>query len=120
MTPQLYVELSTNLEVAAFEEWLGREWARMWYAPEPAVYPVPPETWIGPPAEPPPEAYNWYYSHAVAMAPTGGVYVLDDDVMAFATAAQTLSNGQSYSYDLANEAKTWEQLSAAAQAVLGS
>lgn len=117
MTPQLYLELDSNIEIARLEEWIGREYARSISA---SAYPVPPDNWIGPPVEPPPEAFTWFYSRAVPYGAniSGGVYLLYDDVVAFATQAQTLSDGESYSLDIVANAKTYEQLSAAAQAVM--
>jgi hypothetical protein len=118
MDPQMYIELASNLEVAAFEEWVGREYARSIASPH---YPVWPDTWDGEPppwaAEnyPPPETFTYFYTRCVLkgapMVDAGGIYVLYDDVVTFATQAQTLSNGQSYSYDIAANMKTFEQLS---------
>jgi len=112
--PQTYVELETNIEVARFEEWVGREYARSLAA----AYPVPPDQWIGPPALPPPEAFTWFYTRAMARVPNGGVYLLYDDVVAFATQAQTLTDGTSYSYDIGANARTYAQLTAAGQAAV--
>jgi hypothetical protein len=114
MDPQTYIECDTNLEVAAVEEWIGREYARSLSS----VYPVPPETWIGPPTEPPPEAFTFFYVRATPKAANGGVLVMYDAVLAFATQAQQLSTGQSFSYDLVNNQKTYEQLSEAAKTAL--
>lgn len=132
MTPQLYLELPTNLNVAACEEWLGREYARdyhatavansyanaafaeAYFANGGAEYPYPPDSWIGPPSEPPPEAYTFFYLRAMPMANTGGVIVLDDQIVRFATQHQTLSNGEDYFLDVTANAKTVDQLSAAA------
>jgi hypothetical protein len=139
MDPQLYLEFETNLEVAAFEEWLGREWARQWlseciasnwvdkayaqahYANTGEFYPIPPD-YLAPgiPDPPPPDVWTWYYSRAKPLPGSGGVFVLYDHIMSFTGIVNlhTLSTGQTYSIDIAANAKTYEQLSVAAQTVL--
>jgi hypothetical protein len=117
MTPQLYIELDTNLEIAKLEEWIGREYCRS----VPCDYPQAPTEWDGMPPpwppenQPPANAYTYFYTHAKAKDGNGGVYKLDDAVIGFATQAQALSDGSSYSLDLTANAKTFEQLTPAGQ-----
>jgi hypothetical protein len=120
MEPQLYVELDTDLQTEKFREWVGREFARD-YGLE---YPMPPDSYNGSTTPPfPAWTYTWFYwtSDAAAdKAKQGGgtVFVLDDDVVRFATQEQTLSDGVAYSYDIATNAKTAEQLSELGQAAI--
>jgi hypothetical protein len=109
-----YLEFDTNLQVAACEEYLGREYAR----DAGSEYPIPPFQWIGPPAEPPPEAWTYYYVRATMKSGAGGVIKLDDEIVRFATQPRTLSNGQEYSLDLQAQAKSLEQLSDAGRAAV--
>jgi hypothetical protein len=124
MDPQTYIECDTNLQTAAFEEWLGREYGRDYQTANNLTveYPIPPDNHTGPPptepnSNPPPEAWTYYYVRAKmkAIAGTGGVVPLDDEIVRFATQTQTLSNGNTYFLDISANAKTFEQLSAAGQ-----
>jgi hypothetical protein len=135
MDPQTYVEFDTNLQVAQFEEWVGREYCRTYHAAavlaefagapfaqayfanDGAEYPYPPDAYYGA-GEPGPEAYTWFYTRAVPKAAAGGVFMLYDDILTFATQAQVLSNGATYSFDIANNQKTADQLSPAGQAAI--
>jgi hypothetical protein len=109
-----YVEFETNLQCAKFEEWVGREYARDY----PAVYPVPPDEWIGPPPSPPPEAYTWFYSRCAMKPVAGGVFTVDDDVRRFATEEQTLSDGAAYNFDIEENEVPFEELTPEGQAAV--
>lgn len=119
MDPKQYVETDTDLQAAQCREWMGREYCR---ANNMTAYPGPPDTWPGmhatPPLPPPANSYTLYYTDPLPKIGGGGVFELDDDVLAFATQAQTLSDGNSYILDLAANAKTAAQLSAAGQAAI--
>lgn len=116
MDPVRYVEFETDLQTAAFAEWLGRCWAADMGKP----YPIPPDAWTGPPDEPPPEVYERYWLAAKPKAGGGGVFTLDDDTMRFAppTAVQTLSDGHDYATNIQAIWKLWAELSPQAQAAL--
>lgn len=109
MTPQTYVEFDSDLQAALFREWTGREWGRSINA---TTYPVEEDG-----------AFTWFYwtTDSASWHPKpngGGVIELDDDVVAFATQEQTLSDGRVYSFDIAGNAKTATQLSAEGQTAL--
>lgn len=119
MTPQTYIETDSDLQAAQIREWLGREYGR---SVNIEAYPIPPDSWPGmhntPPTEPPPYSFTLYYIDPIAKAGGGGVFELDDDILAFATGEQILSNGLTFSYDIATNQKTLEQLTAAGQAAV--
>lgn len=139
MDPQLYLEFDSNLNAARAEEGIGRcaaaaQVARLNAAlvlleQEPiwplGLYPMPPEEYNNAPypdfanGYPPAAAFTWFYDRCKPKAGegAGGVFVLDDAVVAFLT-SQTLSDGSTWSVDLQAEAKTAEQLSAAGQAAI--
>lgn len=116
MTPQTYIETGTDLQAAQFREWAGREYARA----NTRAYPIPPDEWPGmhnvPPDPIPLGAYTLWWCDPMPKIGGGGVFKLDDELVGFATQAQTLSDGNAYFCDLATEAKTLEALSAAGQA----
>lgn len=111
MTPQLYLEFDSDLQVASFEEWAGREYAR--HTNEPA-YPIAPDSWTGPPEVPPIAAYTWFYTRCsrkiVCGTLMGGVCEVPDGLLVFANQPQTLSNGSVYNFDVHANLKTFEQL----------
>ena len=142
MDPQLYLEYETDLQVAKAEEYVGREYVRVWYEQSAASVDgngQPKEPWAGQPV-----AYEWifdlnnppypqppdtgptpltreqlqpYYVRATRKAGGGGVIAVLDEMLAW-TQPQTMSDGTTYSIDYQAEMKTFEQLSAEAQAAL--
>jgi hypothetical protein len=119
MDPQLYVELDTDLLVAAAREAFGRKYF-LSFDPPVTAYPKPPDSWPGMNDEPPEPApligFTWYYVDPYPKLGGGGVFKLDDDMLIFVTTATVeLSDGNSWSIDLGTEAKTFEQLSVAGQ-----
>lgn len=132
MDPQLYMQFATLLEALMFDTWVGIRYARDYAASaeRPYRYPVPPEIFdniAGPPwpenNQPPANMYTYFYTRSVPISasPTvdlGAVYVLYDDVVRFCTESETLPGGNEYFLDIAANAKTFEQLSAAAQLAL--
>lgn len=116
MEPQLYLEFETNLQTVSCEEWLGREYGRVDCPWGNGDYPIPP--YSSPNTPPFPEEYTWWYSRAKMKAAAGGVIVLDDDIMRFATQPQVLSNGQEYFVDLTIVPVEYAALSEAGKAAL--
>ena len=114
MEPQLYLEMDTPLQTEACKEWIGREYARSVNS----EWPVPPDSYSGPQPPPPSTYTRWWLVPAMKPNDQGGVFTLDDDTMNFATQPQTLSDGNEYDLDLPTVAKTFEQLSPAAQLLL--
>jgi hypothetical protein len=116
MDPQKYIETATDLQAAQLREYFGREYGRHIGA---SAYPIPPDRWPGmPAAPPPPDSYTLYYLDPRPKLGGGGVFVLDDDVLAFATQAQTLSDGALFSIDVAGSSQILAQLTAAGQAAV--
>ena len=111
MVPEPYGELDSNSDVAKLEQWVARRYVHELNNPSGCnTYPLPPDS--GPT---PPESFTWLYDRCHMKAGNGGVFILDDDVVRFATVndTETLSDGTVYSYDIGTLAKTAEQLSAA-------
>lgn len=116
MDPQKYVETDTDLQAAQLREYFGREYGRHIAA---SAYPIPPDTWPGmPSAPPPPDSYTLYYLDPRPKVGGGGVFVLDDDVIAFATMPQTLSDGNVFSIDLESASKVLSELTPEGQAAV--
>lgn len=120
MDTQLYLEFDTDLQLAAAEEWIGREYGRVDCAEwSQGQYPIPP---YSSPNDPPlASEYTWKYAQTKLKAPagSGGVLFLDDEILRFATQPQTLSNGQTFGpLDFASNARTFAQLSDAGKEAL--
>jgi len=107
MTPQLYIELDTEAELLRWEEWACRCYA----ADNSAPFPIP--------DDPPSTGLTYLYLQGLRKAnDAGGVVRLDDELMRFATTSEvTMTDESTYSFDLAANAKTHDQLSAEAQAL---
>lgn len=122
MDQQLYLDLDTDLMVAQIEEWIGREYGRDLGRTE---YPIPPDHWYDgtgrdvprvewiPPVGPPVESWLWFATRAVPKPnnQVGGVIILTDDILRYATQAQTLSDGTTFSFNISANAKTADALS---------
>lgn len=112
MDPQLYIEVDTDLQAARLREYFGRAY---FLSVNVTAYPMPPTEWPGmndtPPAEPAIDSYTWYCIDPMPKIGGGGVFKLDDAVVAFSTSAITLSDGNPCSIDIGTAGKTFEQLS---------
>jgi hypothetical protein len=120
-TPRLFLEFDDNITMAQAEEFFGRLYARSrcLTVNRPNQYPMAPETWIGPPTDPPISQYLIFYTRAKLKPTVGGVLELDDVMVGLAdNAEETLSDESVYSIDVPTVAKTWEQLSEPARVVL--
>jgi hypothetical protein len=110
--PPRYIETDTDLMREKVNEWIGRCYA----ADEGRDYPVPPDT---DPENAPPEAFTWFFTQAEKKPNgTGGVHILLKGIERFSTSPKTLSDGEEFSFDIANDAKEYSALSAAGKAVL--
>jgi hypothetical protein len=81
--------------------------------PDYPIWPDPP--WPGsddePPAPPPVGSYTLWWCDPKPKLGGGGVFKLDDELVAFATQPQTLSDRHEFFCDITAEAKEFSQLS---------